>query len=199
VKIGAVILAAGLSKRMGQPKQLLMLGSKPLFRYAVDLALHAQLSPVVVIGGKEVGELRTHCNGLPVEVLFNEEYATGMASSLKLGIHAVGERADAAMIFLADQPLVPNQLVRQMIDVYLAHREKGIWIVRPEYKGLAGHPVLIDAQLYPQFERIQGDEGGKKVIKQYNDRLLCLPCSTSVWGADVDTPEDLQEIRAILH
>jgi molybdenum cofactor cytidylyltransferase len=196
--IGAIILAAGMSKRMGQPKQLLPLGGKPLFRFSVDGAVTAGLKPIVLVGGKHVDELLKHVADLTdIEVIENADYKSGMASSLKIGIKTLTGRTDAAVVFLADQPFVSSVVIKKLLKSYELHRKEGVRILRPEYNGTAGHPTLFDADLFKEFENIQGDEGGKSIIKNHHSQLKVIPFQNSEWGMDVDTPDDLLKIKKI--
>lgn len=194
--IGAIILAAGMSTRMGQVKQLVPFRGKPLFRHAVDAAVTGGLQPIVLVGGKYTGELRKHVDDpMNIEVVENKAYASGMASSLAMGIKAVTGRTDAAIVFLADQPFVPLRVIEALIEHYDRHRAQGIRMVRPVYKGTPGHPVLFDADLFPEFEQIRGDEGGKSIIQKHHARLKPVPFEHSEWGWDIDTPDDLLKLE----
>jgi molybdenum cofactor cytidylyltransferase len=191
-KLGAIILAAGMSRRMGQPKLLLPFKKKPLFRHVVEVAVNGDLEPVILIGGEHTEELRKHTKDLPnIEIIINPNYSKGMASSLKPGIKAVKDRTDGVIVFLADQPFVSPIVVKTLMQLYEFHRTKGIRIVRPQYNGMVGHPILFDAQLYDEFKRIQGDEGGRSIIKGYINEVLHVPFRNPIWGIDIDTPEDL--------
>jgi molybdenum cofactor cytidylyltransferase len=196
--IGAIIVAAGMSKRMGEPKLLLPLCGKPLFRYSVDAAITAGLKPIVLVGGKYVEEQIKHVADLTdIEVIENKEYESGMASSLKVGMKALMGCADAAVVYLADQPFVPPIVTKKILESYHRHRKEGIRILRPAYNGIPGHPILFDADLFMEFEFIFGDEGGKSIIKNYLSRLKILPFENSQWGMDIDTPEDLAKMKRI--
>ena len=161
--IGAVILAAGMSKRMGRFKPVLPLHGKPLFRYAVDAAVQAELEPdrarrrLLHRGIDRASRFGRRAQSL----LENQDYASGMASSLRLGIRALTGRTRASFVFLADQPLVSASAIAAMLEHYAQRHEEGIRIVRPVYDGAPGHPVLFDAEMYAEFEAIHGDEGGK--------------------------------------
>jgi len=198
-KIGAVILAAGMSKRMGKPKLLLPLHGTPLFHYALKASIYHSLDPIVLIAGPYIETMRK----LPhefrqIEVLYNPNYATGMASSLKLGMEAMKGRVDAAIIFLADQPFVPAEVVQTLIEEYKKTRKEGIRIVRPAYEGIVGHPILFDAELFSAFDSIAGDQGGKPIIQAHQDRMKIVSFDHSMWGRDVDTPEDLRQMELYL-
>ncbi|MGG1660208.1 nucleotidyltransferase family protein [Brevibacillus sp. NRS-1366] len=190
-KIGAVILAAGMSKRMGQPKLLLPLKGKPLFRYAVDAAVGSELKPIVVVGGSHTEEFHKYTKDLPnVEVVATPFYQEGMASSLKRGVRSIADRTEGMLVFLADQPYVPVHVIKELIRVYELHRSMGVRIIRPQYAGELGHPILFDASLYKFFLEIDGDEGGRSIIKRFPKRMKVVSFSHSFWGRDVDTPED---------
>jgi molybdenum cofactor cytidylyltransferase len=198
--IGAIILAAGMSKRMGEPKLFLSLNQKPIFRYAVEAAASSQLSPIVVVGGEYSHQLESQLKDMPdVEVVKNVDYQTGMASSLKLGIQAVTGRTDAVLIFLADQPCVPKFVIDSLIETYESYRSTGIRIVRPEYAGAPGHPILFDAELYHEYAGIQGDEGGRSIIQRHKSRVKFISFDEALWGADIDTPEDFKRMQDLLN
>ncbi|WP_372814407.1 NTP transferase domain-containing protein [Paenibacillus sp.] len=198
--IGAVILAAGMSRRMGQPKLLLPFLGKPLFRYSVDAAIQAGLQPVVIVGGSRMEELLRHvADCADIEGIENQDYQSGMASSLQAGLQAVKGRADAAIVFLADQPLVAPVVINEIVRHYNLHRHEGIRIVRPEYQGRPGHPVLFDADLFAELEHIRGDEGGKSILIKHRSLLHVVPFANEQWGMDIDTPDDLRQLEKIAY
>lgn len=194
-KVGAIVLAAGKSRRMGTAKALLELQGKPLFRHAVDRAFANQLEPILLIAGEHGEAFRQVTSPtFPVEILHNPDYETGMASSLRVGIMAVRGRVDAALVFLADQPLVPDEVVRSLIETYQVGFDKGVRIVRPVYAGMAGHPVLFDASLFDELEEVTGDQGGKEVIGRHKQQLATVAFENEQWGKDIDTPEEYQDV-----
>jgi molybdenum cofactor cytidylyltransferase len=194
-KIGAVILAAGMSRRMGVPKLFLEVYGKPLFRYSVECAIQSELDPILIVGGEHVQLLHEHTKDLSVEIIKNSDYKEGMASSLQRGIEAMEGRVDALLVFLADQPFVPPVLVRKLLQTYSDCRAHGIRIVRPQYSGIPGHPVLFDAELFSEFSDLKGDEGGRSIITRHAEKLKLIPAEYSLWGADIDTPDDLKKLR----
>ncbi|QRG67990.1 nucleotidyltransferase family protein [Brevibacillus choshinensis] len=196
LRVGAIVLAAGQSRRMGSAKQFLPLRGKPLFRHAVERAAACQLSPILLIGGEHSERLRQLTRDLPeVEVLDNREYATGMASSLRRGMEAVAGRVDAVLVFLADQPYVPDQVVQSLIQTYADHRAEGVKIVRPIYQNTAGHPVLFDAALLGEFTCVTGDQGGKDIIDKYKSHLKKVRFARADWNLDIDTPDDYCRVQ----
>ncbi|MGC4378517.1 nucleotidyltransferase family protein [Fictibacillus sp. Mic-4] len=196
VKVGAIILAAGMSTRMGSQKLFANLCGKPLFRYAVETVVQSKLSPIVLIGGENVGKLKRLTKDLPmVQVIANRNYSSGMASSLKRGIAEVAGKVDGAVIVLADQPLVQVEVIEQLIAHYKGARSRGIQIVRPSYNGKAGHPVLFDSQLFAEFDQIDGDEGGRSIVARKHKKLITVNFENGYWGEDVDTPKDLAKLQ----
>jgi molybdenum cofactor cytidylyltransferase len=123
-----------------------------------------------------------------VEYIYNLDFEKGMSTSLKIGIENMIERSDATFIFLADQPFVPDQVIQTMLE----HFRLGTRIIRPQYQGNLGHPILIDKSLYDEFLKVEGDQGGKEIIKKYKSDTRILSFEDSIWGMDIDTVEDYQ-------
>ena len=189
--IGAIILAAGMSSRMGKPKLLLPFKGVPLIKYPYMLAQQNALQPIVCVTGSYDEQITNVL--APVEqnvtLHYNSHYESGMASSLKAGIRAVTGKVDAVMIFLGDQPLVPNKVVQTIISQYRAS-EEAIKIVRPLFGQRLGHPILFDGSLFDEFETLQGDEGGKSIIQRHRNAVKLLQFPNSDWGIDIDTEEE---------
>lgn len=195
VSIGAVILAAGMSKRMGQPKVLMRLDGKMLVHYPIQLAIIHQLQPIVVIAGKYIDEMKKSLKVMQtVDFVFNHDYEIGMASSLKLGIQTVEAKVDAVIVFLADQPFIPNEVVQSLMEQYMLHKEEGVKIVRPRYDGVLGHPILFDRSLFNEFKNINGDQGGRNIIQNYRQSMKIVSFHNRNWGMDIDTPEEYEEV-----
>ena len=192
VNIGALIVAAGKSTRMGKPKLLLPFKGAPIITHPVALAIQNELQPIVCITGQYDEQVKQalasfHEN---ITINYNPHYESGMASSLKEGIHALQGKVDAVIIFLGDQPLVPDFVVKTIIQKYKENKKKGVKIVRPIYNQQIGHPILFDSGLFHEFEALHGDEGGKGIIQQYKDYLKLIHFPNSDWGIDIDTPEE---------
>ena len=189
-------MAAGMSKRMGKPKLLLPVNGEPILYYSISLALQQKLNPIVVIAGKYMKRIEKVIVGNEyVTYLYNPDYESGMASSLKLGIGALSGQVDAVMIFLGDQPFVPNEVVQTLITEYEHNKDKGVRIVRPRYGGELGHPILFDGSLLQHFNNINGDEGGRSIINNHKEHLKVVDFSGNYWGMDIDTPEDYERAR----
>lgn len=193
--IGAIVLAAGLSRRMRQPKQFLSLHGKPLFRYAVETAVHSELDPVIVVSGAHTERVKKNIRDLPVNVIHNPNFAKGMSSSLKTGVKAIQDKVSAAFVFLADQPFVPVSVVNRLREAYVFSKSKNIKVVRPRYASTPGHPVLFAKQIFPELLNIEGDRGAQDVIRQHITELQYVDFDNPLWGVDIDTPEEWQVYR----
>lgn len=190
-KIGAIILAAGLSNRMGEPKLLLRVKGEPLISYPVSLASENELNPIVIVTGKDMKQLQQSlATYKDVTYMENPQFESGMASSLKAGIREIQGLVDAAMIFLGDQPFIPSEVIQTLIQEYTLNKEKGVKIIRPRYAGTPGHPIIFDSSLFEQFESLDGDEGGKRVIQANRKYVKFIDFVNEEWGVDIDTPQD---------
>jgi molybdenum cofactor cytidylyltransferase len=195
-KIGVIILAAGMSIRMGEPKLLLPLAGKPLFRHVIDSILCNSMQPIYLVAGKYIEEIRQQSEEYPeVKIIHNPNYSDGMSTSLKLGVQSIKEHVDAVMIFLADQPLISLEVIRALEEKYIECKDEGVRIVRPKYEGREGHPILVDALILNEFHSIKGDQGGKSIIKRYDAVTETVSFDNSMWGFDVDTPEDIDKVK----
>jgi len=156
-------------------------------------------STIRLITGQYNAEIREQLNKYPsIEVIYNPDFAKGMSTSLKCGIRQMDGVVDAAIIFLADQPFVSNIVVQSLIEAYLSGNRNETLIVRPNYQGDVGHPILIDKSVFQEFYTITGDVGGKHILKKFKDQTKIVHFNQRYWGKDIDTPEDLIEIRKYL-
>lgn len=195
-KIGAVILAAGKSVRMGKPKLLLPYKGNPLFTYPLKLALHQQLQPIVCVTGRYHVQMKEiiEFEKMNITLTYNPFFESGLSSSLKAGIHTMKDQVDGAMIFLGDQPLIPNEVVQKIHEEFKKEKKKGIKIIRPLFGNRFGHPILFDRSLFPEFNKLQGDEGGKSILKHHQASLKLLQFANEDWGIDIDTQEEYETL-----
>jgi len=195
-KFGAIILAAGLSRRMGKPKLFLPLFNVPVIHYSVSLAVRQKLDPIIVVGGEHVQQLQLELDEYKekIAIIYNSEYEQGMSTSLKVGINAVNEKADGVFIFLADQPFVSNLVVEKLLKAYEENYENGMKIFRPRYADQVGHPILFDKSLFSKFHTLSGDEGGKRILKANEDKLVYVDFENAKLNFDIDTPQDYDSL-----
>jgi molybdenum cofactor cytidylyltransferase len=182
-KIGIVILAAGASRRLGQPKQLVMLGHKTLLAHTVDCAIASQADETVVVAGEIVYQN-------PVSpVVYNADWSEGMATSVGCGLKylmANHFHLSAVVISVCDQPFISTALIDQLIATY---RLKVPAIVASDYGDILGVPALFDRRLFSELLALRGDTGARKLIQKY--RASCELIDFPAGKVDIDTPEDL--------
>jgi molybdenum cofactor cytidylyltransferase len=193
LRFGAVVLAAGGSARMGEPKQLLPLGGRPLVVRAAEATLAAPVWPVVVVLGAHAEKIRPLLARLPVLVAENPAWTEGMASSLRTGIGTLQQFSrslDGALVALCDQPAFSSAVIGQLI----AHQHAtGRSIVAARYSGRNGAPALFLREHFPTLATLTGEEGARALLNPGSDRIgtVDLPALAT----NLDTPADYAAAR----
>lgn len=163
-----VILAAGASTRLGQPKQLLPWQGTTLLRHAVETALAVATNPVVVTGAN-AEHLATAIDAGKVKMVYNPDWQEGIAASIRCGLRALLNRTpepDQVIFMVCDQPFVDAPLLLELIN---ERQNTGKSIVASAYGGTLGIPALFDKTMFPQLLDLQGDTGAKQLIKKHPD------------------------------
>lgn len=192
--ISGIVLAAGLSTRMGRPKQNVILGDRPMLEHAVRAFVSSKVNEViVVVGGGE--ESRRMPQGPRVRFVVNADPAKGLSSSLRLGLRSVGGDCEAAVIGLGDEPLVLPSTIDILISTY---RRTGSKIVVPTFKGTRGNPVLFDRTVFPLILNLRGDVGAKGIIGRNRSDTVEVRVDDEGILLDVDIPSDLKDAEAAL-
>jgi len=192
--VGAVILAAGASTRMGMPKQLLQFGGQPLLRRAASAALEAGCRPVVVVTGAHAAASRESLRGIDVREAENQQWESGLSSSVRVGIEAVvtaNPQTAAIVLMLCDQPFVSREVIAGLVA---AHRETGRSIVASRYGGSYGVPALFDKIHFAELTTLEGHAGAKQVIQKHLPKVHLLPFPEG--EIDIDTPDDLARLQS---
>jgi molybdenum cofactor cytidylyltransferase len=196
--IGIVVLAAGASTRMGEPKQLLRFDGRTLVRRAVDTALASSCRPVVVVLGAQADRVREELIDVECHVEVNEAWEEGMGASLRSGIAALEARTDvrarAAVVTLCDLPFVTAETLDRLVETY---RATGSILVAAEYAAagapVRGVPALFDRAVFPYLRGLRGPEGARRVVERFarDARFLSVPEA----AFDIDTPEEYDALR----
>ena len=180
-RVTAVVLAAGCSRRTAPANKLLLpFRGRPLIAWAVDAALASRAISVVVVTGYQAEEVRQALGGRSVIWAHNPDYGTGMAGSLRIGLAAVPDRAQAAVICLGDMPGVGYRLLDRLIDAY-GSGDTGSIIV-PMVGGQRGNPVLWDRRYFTEMATLTGDKGARQMIESHADAVVAVSLEQS--GAD---------------
>jgi molybdenum cofactor cytidylyltransferase len=179
---------------MGRNKLLLDLGGQTVLRRAASTALQAGLDPVLVVLGHESERAREELHGLPCEVVLNAGYAEGIHSSVRTGIAALPAGCSAAVVLLADMPLVEAGMIRVLLDRYRTDRPS---LVVSDYEGVDAPPILYDRALFPELRELEGEGCGKRVVRRHSAEAVRIQ-----WPAraltDLDLPDDLERVRSAL-
>lgn len=189
--ITSIVLAAGGSTRMGRPKMLLPFGARTVLSTAVAPHLEAGVPRVVVVLGDRADDVRSRA-GLPCDprlgVIVNEDWAEGMASSIRRGLAACGEAA-AILIALGDQPGVDAARIEALLSAWAP----GIPLVVPVHEDRASHPVLFARSLFDELAALRGDVGAREVVRRHWAKAARVSAPAL---ADLDTEEDYRTARA---
>ena len=187
--VAAIVLAAGESRRFGQTKQLLPVGDKTMLQHVVDIALDSPLEQVIVVLGCRAPEIRASIADRPVQVVVNQEWKSGLSSSVRTGLAALETEVDAALFVLADQPGVTTEAIAKLCKRY---QETHAPIVVPTNRGRRGNPVLFHRSLFAELMKVKGDQGGRRLIAEHEDELEEIEVETEAILTDIDTPNDYQ-------
>ncbi len=186
--LAGVVLAAGESRRMGRPKQLLPFGERTILERVVDTLLTVGVGEVVVVLGHLVDPVRAVLGDRPVRVVINASYRQGMLSSVKCGVRAIGAGYDAVLFALGDQPHIEYTVVSEVIQAY---RTGHAGIVIPRYGAKKGHPIIINLQKYREAIVNLPEEVGLNILMQeHADDVRLIDVATDDIVRDIDVPDD---------
>lgn len=194
LRFGAVILAAGASSRMGEPKQLLLLDGRPLVVRAAEIALQTSAWPVVVVLGAHAEKIRPALARLPVLVAENPAWPEGMASSIRVGITTLQQfsrQLDAALLALCDQPAFSADVIAQLLA---RQRATGSSVVASQYAGRRGAPALLLSGHFPALTALTGDAGARDLLNDPSGRVAAVDFPDL--ARDLDTPADYAAFTA---
>lgn len=192
--IAAVVLAAGLSRRMGQAKLLMPVGGRAIVRYVVESVLAGGVDLVWVVTGPDGEPIEAALAGLEVQIAVNPAPEEGQASSLRAGIAALPASVDAVLIALGDQPSLAPSIIPALLA---ARRTSPKLIVAPRYRDGQGNPVLFKREIFPELLRLTGDQGARPIIQKEPARVEWVELDLPM-PPDVDTLDDYEKIRANL-
>ena len=191
-KITGIILAAGRGRRMGRTKQLLPFRGQTILECVVEHALASSLERVVVVLGYQAAVIGPLLKGKNVTIVCNPRYDSGQSSSLKAGMQAVSEDAEAVLFLLGDQPLVTPQIINLILAAYATTPGP---IIQPEFAGKRGNPVLFSRETFPSIQAVTGDCGARPLFDEYAGRILRVPVDDPAIQMDIDSEEDYRRLQ----
>ena len=191
--MAAVVLAAGMSRRMGAPKQLLRIGSETILDRTLKNVRGSNVSEIILVLGHAADEVQKTIATEGLNVVINLDYQQGMGTSLRSGLSAVSAGATAALIVLADQPGVSSETLNRLIE---CHQERKPQIVIPMYQGFRGNPVLLDRSVFAEVQALKGDVGCRGIFGDHTEDILKLPVDDPGILLDIDSRDDLDGLDA---
>lgn len=186
-----IILAAGESRRFGEPKILLKWNGETFIRNVIKNALQALLSPIIVVLGSVVENVIDEIKDLPVRIVINPEWKEGQSSSLRAGLNDIPNKTGSVIFLLADQPHLSVELISSLVNL---HNKTLAPLIVPKVDEMRANPVLFDKVVFNDLKRVKGDMGGRALFENYP--ITWLPWEDKRILLDVDTPEDYQTLIA---
>lgn len=193
--ISSIVLAAGRSERMGDCKQLLKIGDQTMVSKVISTLSYSTVDEIVAVIGCKADDVKREISEQGVKIVYNPDYDLGMSTSLKVGVDNVDDSTEAVLIVLADQPLLEVDTINKLVEVY---RESKAPLVAPFYRGKRGNPVLIDLDLKSEIMNISGDKGARDILNHNRDKLRAVSVNTPSVLMDIDTKEDLNQVRKVI-
>ncbi len=190
--VTAIVLAAGESKRMGRPKQLMPFGDVTMLEKVVATILQAGLNEVIVVLGHRAREIAPRLAGRPVVIVTNPDYWQGMSSSLRCGLGRASETVAAFMVVLGDQPLIGRDIVAKLLEEFA---RGGPGIVAPVYRGQRGHPVIFSSEYRLELLAVTGDAGARVVVEAHPEAVRYVEVDSPAVVTGIDTEADYRRYR----
>lgn len=194
LSLGAVILAAGESSRLGQPKQLLRFQGQSLVRRIVESAKRSGCEPVIVVVGSEKEKVRAELKDAPVVIVENQDWRSGMGTSIRVGVKALIDReppVEAILLLVCDQPFVDANVIEQLVALRAKSNKA---IVASQYSETLGVPALFDRSCFAELVRLEGDHGAKQIVMRNLERVAVFPFPLG--EIDIDTAADHELLAA---
>lgn len=191
--VAAVVLAAGMSRRMGTPKQLLRMGGETILERTLKNVRASNVSEIILVLGHVAEDVQKTIPVQGLKVVINPDYERGMGTSLRSGLAAVSPDARAAIIVLADQPWVGAETLDRLIA---CHQERKPQILVPIYKGFRGNPVLLDRSVFAEVQALNGDVGCRAIFGNHTEGIVKLPVDDPGILLDIDSRDDFDKLTA---
>jgi molybdenum cofactor cytidylyltransferase len=179
---------------MGGPNKLLAeLDGKPLVRIVTEQVLASKASSVTVVTGHQAAEVERALRGLNVTFVYNPDFPTGIASSVKAGIGVVPKEAGGALVCLGDMPLIDTHILDRLIAAFAP--ERGMLIAVPVSDGSRGNPVLWSRRFFGELMSLDGDVGGRNLISRHGEVVAEVAVEDQGAFLDIDTPQALAAMQ----
>ncbi len=191
-----LILAAGMSTRMGQPKQLITIDGRSIVERVTEAALASRLDSVVLILGHQAEDIIKHlgdmCSHPKLLIVTNEDFEAGMSTSIHLGLSHIRDKYNSVMILLGDLPLLSCSIIDTILDAFHISDKP---ICLPIRNGQKGHPVCLGKLFFNDLMTLEGDLGARNIILNNKDAVNLVEVDEDGCYFDIDTPQDLVQFR----
>ena len=193
MKISILILAAGSSSRLGQPKQLIEFEGQTLIERITHRALSVSEEVLVVLGANiKLIKPKLSVFSDRINIVENKNWEAGMGTSISLGVGNLAPKSEAILILLTDQPLISQVLLQNMMQTFA---DKKFPIVACDYGNQLGVPILFDKSFFPELQNLKGEQGAKSFLKKYSDKISSIEFKEGLF--DIDTPTDLLKLTSL--
>ena len=193
MKISILILAAGNSNRLGQPKQLVEFEGQTLIERITQTALTVSGEVLVVLGANiEMIKPKLKAFSNRINIIENVHWKDGMGTSISIGIENLASKSDAILILLTDQPLISQVLLQNIMQTFA---DKEYPIVACDYGNQLGVPILFDKSFFPDLIKLKSEQGAKSFLKNYPEKITSIAFKEGLF--DIDTPDDLLKLLAL--
>lgn len=184
-----LILAAGASRRLGQPKQLVKIGGRSALQIVISNAIALAGQAVTVVLGAHAREITYLFQRSPASWILNRDWEEGMASSIRAGLAALPPGCESLLILLGDQVAVTADDLKRLTSAWMGN--EGL-IAASVYAQRVGVPAIFPSFCFSDLAELRGDQGARSVLERYRDRLVRVPMPSA--AIDIDTPEQLAEL-----
>ena len=196
-RLVGMLLAAGQSRRMGgQNKLLADIAGKPMVRHVAETMCDAGIDDLTVVIGHQADQVAAALDQLPVNLLFNPQFAAGQGHSVAAGITGLDDSVTDVVIALGDMPLVSIETLRQLIAAHQACVDHQRRITLPSCAGKRGNPVIWGSAFFPELKQLHGDSGGRQVLQDHLAAHNLVESTASTIFQDIDTPAELQAVSS---
>lgn len=184
--VAGVILAAGESRRLGRPKQLLDYRGSPLIAHVVRSALDSGLGSVTVVLGANEAKIREAVDLSETSVVSNPDFADGQSTSVAAALSSIGPGVDGVLFLLGDQPGVTSDVIDAVVEAFDGGPQR---IVMPSWQGVPANPVLFGRGHFAELSGLDGDEGARSIVRRLRESVVLVPVDRPV-PPDIDTEDD---------
>jgi len=190
LKISAILLGAGESKRMGKNKLFLSWGKRTILDHCLQALLRSMAKEVVVVINNRMEDIAHYLREKGVKVVVNPDYKEGMSGSIRRGIRALDPKSDGILISLGDQPFIKTRTINALIEAFGKAEGK---IIVPSFKGERGHPVIFHRKYEEELLRLKGDAGGKTIMIKHPEDVRIITVKSEGVIRDIDIWEDYKK------